>query len=593
MSRRPKCWFYMDTESRVESDAIGGAQVWRLGVVAHDHRKDGPDRWREPELDAFDTPAELWAWVDARCRPGERAIFIAHNLAFDLRIAQAFTILPAMGWTMDRIRLDTEQTQVRWRDGKRTLLMIDSLAWLPAALAKIGEDIGTPKEPLPEPDAPADEWLARCMGDVQILRAAWRLVLDWVRVEDLGCWQSSGASQAWSAWRHRFMTDRVLVHDDDAVRALERRACWGGRAEAWKMGRHGDGPYSEFDFQCAYLAIARDVLLPARPVGVVDRPTLAEVLALTERAAVLTRCHVTTDVPIVPAELDGMIVWPTGDFDTVLWDCELRLAVENGATVEPIEAVVYHRRPILKAFAEWLWPMATGEAPDCDPIVHRVAKHWARAIVGRFGVRYREWVPFGEAHGPDVMLRHVADTVTGEHYRLISIGDRTLREGEVLEGENAVPAVMGAVMAELRCRLWRSMMVAGLVHVLHVDTDGLIVDQVGTARLLESPIEGLRVKGEYPSVEIFATRQLWLDGIVRATGVPRRAKRIGPRTFRGEVWPQLSTSLLAGEHDAVRVVPRTVTLLGTERRRVDHGDGTTGSVRLVAGERPAETEVAV
>lgn len=575
VSRRPKCWIYLDTEAHDAPDATGSKQTWRLGVAAHDHRSEGADRWRPPEMETFATPADLWAWVDARTRSGERMVLIAHNLAYDLRIAQAFTILPALGWRLDRIRLDYEQGQVRWRRDGRTIQMVDSIAWVNAPLAVLADEVGMEKLELPAFDGPDDEWMQRCITDVAILRTVWRRILDWLHTEDLGTWQPSGASQAWSAWRHRFLTHRVLVHDDPDARDIERRAVWAGRAEAWRRGVLDDGAYHEVDFQCAYLAAARDCDMPTRPVGRKLDPTAGELERYLLNGRVLARVHVETDVPVLPVEMDGGICWPVGTYETVVWDPELRIAWEAGARVTVLEALVYKPEPALRAWAEWLWPLATDETGTVDPIVRRMAKHWARALVGRFGVRYRELVAFGDARGEDVSLVNVLDRDTKERYRLLMLGGDCWREGDMIEGENAVPSILGYVASETRARLWRAMVTAGLDELVHVDTDGMLVTDLGLERLAAAAIPGLRVKGSYRRVEVFATRQMVLDEQVRASGVPKRARRVGPQTFEATIWPQLSTSLAEGESGAVRLRRRQITLRGSDHRRVPTEGGRT------------------
>jgi hypothetical protein len=574
-SASPRCYVYLDTEAHRAPVDGGERQTWRLACTAHDHRRDGPDNWRDPERARHETPEQLWDWVTARCKVGERCVLVAHNLGYDLRISRAFYLLPALGWHADRVRIEDQSTMIRWRNGKRTLLMVDSLNWIPAPLAAIGDDLGMPKPDLPDEDDSDAAWWARCEADVTILRAAWRHVLAWCREQDCGMWQPSGAAQAWSCWRHRFMTHRVLVWPDADLRALERRACWAGRAEAWRVGTFDAGPYVEWDHVTQYLRIAEDYELPVSYGGYDTRPSLERALELADRIAVLSRCTVTTDVPTVPTELDGRIVWPVGRFDTVLWDCELRMALDAGARVDVHELHGYERAPALSEFARWLTPFAVGETPDVHPLTRRVAKHWSRALIGRFGVRYRQWNDYGDRLGDDVALHHVTDGTTGERFRLLMLADRALREGEPIEGENAVPSLLGYVMAVSRVQLWAAMTCAGLGNVLHVDTDGLIVTPAGDRRLRDRKLPGLRRKRAWSSLEVLGTRQLVLGGQLRIAGVSRASAREGVRTFAGDVWSTLGGDLAGADAGAVTVTARRWVLRELEHRRQVRRDGST------------------
>lgn len=575
VNRQPKCWVYLDTEAVITVDGDTQIQRWRLAVTAHDHRRGSHDDWREPEWAVHATPDDLWGWIDARARIGERMVVVAHNLAYDLRISDVFTHLPARGWTLDRIRLDAEQAQCRWRNGRRTILMIDSLSWFPVALEQIGNDLGIEKPALPDDGDPDAAWVDRCTQDVNILRIAWRRVLAWLHDDDIGNWQPTGAGQAWSAWRHRFMDHKVLVGDDQQLRELERRATWAGRSEAWRHGKQRAGPYTEWDLETAYLAIMRDCQIPVRPLAPApefDRESIEHFMSV---ACVLATVDVETDVPVVPCESPHGIYWPVGRFTTTVWDPELALLFAADAKVTVRAAYVYRRRPALQQFAQWLWPMVQPEYAEVDPIIHRVAKHWSRVIVGRFGVRYSTWEPYGETPQPSVGLQNVSDLRDDTVWRMLSVGDRVLRESETLEGENAVPSVMGWIMSETRARLWRALAAAGTENVLHCDTDGLLVNEAGSDRLAVSGQPGLRVKSQWRSAEVFGPRQIVLEGQLRAPGVPKRARRVGLNTWSGERWQGLATSLRAGTADRVNVQRATIRLLSTDHRRVHVRGGRT------------------
>lgn len=573
VNRQPKCWVFLDTEAVIARDGATETQTWRLAVTCHDHRRGSYDDWRDPQWAVHETAAALWEWVDDRARVGERMVVVAHNLAYDLRIGDVFTHLPRLGWRLDRIRLDSEQAQCRWRNGRRTILMVDSLSWLPVALAQIGDDIGIVKPPLPDDDDSTEAWVERCTQDVNILRTAWRRILAWLHDDDIGNWQPTGAGQAWSAWRHRFMEHKILVHADAELRAVERRAIWAGRSEAWRHGKLTAGPYTEWDLETAYLSIMRDCALPVMPLAPApefDREAIEHFMGL---ACVLATVEVETDVPLVPCESEHGIFWPVGRFTTQLWDPELRLLFEHDAKVRVLGTMVYRRRPALAQFAHWLTPLVDPSYAEQDALIHRVAKHWSRALVGRFGVRYTEWEHYGETPQPQVGLSSVSDLRDGTRWRMLSIGNEIRRESAVIEGENAAPQVLGWVMSETRARLWRAMQAAGAEHVLHCDTDGMLVDAEGSERLELAHVPGLRIKSAWERAEIFGPRQLVLGGQLRAPGVPRRARRVGLQTWSAERWQGLSASLRAGTPDRVRVQQATIRLLKTDHRRqhVKHG----------------------
>lgn len=567
VSRAPHCWIYLDTEAQQTQTPTGVVQRWEIGVTCHDHQGRKRGLWKEPEWAVHRTPLELWQWVDARVVKAGRTIVLAHNLGYDLRIADAFRILPHLGWTLDRLRADADQVSCRWRRGPQTILMVDTMAWWPVGLAQLGAELGIAKPPLPRANDPVEVWAQRCTTDVLILQAAWRRTLAFLWGEDCGTWQPTGAGQAWSAWRHKHYTHKVLAAEWPDVRPMERAACWAGRAEAWRHGRHTDGPFTEWDYASAYLSIMRECELPSRHMGRNWRPSLASIIAASKWHRVLCHVTVTTDVPVVPCQGTDGILWPVGTFQTVLWENELRLAVAEGARVTVHRADYYASEPVLAAFGEWLAGYVEAPRGSIDPVVQRLAKHWSRAVVGRFGVRYAAWHPLGDALDDGPRIDGFTDVDTGQHSAMLQVGGQAMILAELTEGENAAPAIMGWIMAECRVRLWDAMRAAGFDHILHVDTDGLLVDRTGDKRLGSARVPGLRRKGRYASVVVHGPRQLVLGRKLRASGIPRSSLRVSDRTWIGEVWPRLATSLRQGEPDNVAIRSRRFVLNGTDHRR--------------------------
>jgi hypothetical protein len=514
----------------------------------------------------------LWAWVDDRCRPKARTVVVAHNLAYDLRICRAFTLLPQMGWELTDVNLGRQRTFAKWKRDGRSLVMVDSYAWLPTSLEQIGAWCGIDKLALPDWADDDRAWIDRCRRDTEILSAATRRLVDWVRADDLGNWRPTGAGQAWSAFRHRFMAHRLLAHDDDDARTAERVSAWTGRCEVWRWGRGEGGPFSEWDYSAAYANVGADCELPVRLAGHAGQPSAERWHALTAKFAVLADVTVTTQTPTLPTRVDGRIVWPVGTFRTTVWENELSLALDHGADVTFHEVWWYRREPVLRDFCRWVLGVMRAREGCFDPVIVAAIKHWSRALIGRFGARWSEWQTYGEAPEEGLELCRVVNGSTGERYDLLHVGRTLKRETSKRESPDAVVSVMAWVMAECRVRLWRLTELAGPEHVWYMDTDGLIVDAEGSARLeLERPA-GLRLKGQWADVEILAPRQIILSSRLRAAGVPRTAVRVGESTWEGDVWETLTTALRASEADSVRISRRRVNISGRDARR-EHGAG--------------------
>lgn len=567
VTRVPRSYIYLDTEAHRTVIGRQETQTFRLAVAAYDTIRKDREGWKDRAWGQFVDVASLWGWVTAHCRRKARTVLVAHNLGYDLRIADAFTHLPALGWTFVAGNVGAGTCWFMFRNGDRTLCCVDSMSWVPTGLEKLGVLCGISKLDLPDEDDDEVAWFARCTRDVEILADVWRRLMAWVECDDLGNWKLSGAGQSWAAFRHRFMEHRLLVHEDDDARAAERAAAHTGRCEAWQHGKLTGGPYAEWDFTTAYAIIGRDCDVPVKLCGEMHAPTLAKVLDASRTRAVLCEVEVTTDEPVLPNRSEAGIRWPVGRVVTTCWDNELALAIRHGGRVHVVRAWIYRRAPALSGFCSWVLDGLDGTRADVDPVVQLALKHWSRALIGRTAAQWSRWEPWGEAPSADVMLSTCRDVPADETYALLQLGTQIIRQSAKPDNPDAMVAIMSWVMAESRVRLWKAMQVSGLSNVAYVDTDSLIVNSVGTTNLARAKIPGLRIKGEWTDLEILGPRQIIPGHQLRAAGVPVGAVRVADRAWEAGVWSGLASGLSRGSHDAVQVTHRRFELRGTDNRR--------------------------
>jgi hypothetical protein len=571
----PRRWVTLDTEAWRTTTAKGELQTFRLAVATFDHQKRKGDPWQPSDTGKFRAPEDLWRWVDDRCVDGKRTVLLAHNLAYDLRVGQAFDWLPKLGWTLEIIRLDSGSTWASWRCGARSLTMVDTVSWFGASVERLGELLGVAKLPLPT-DADDDAtWFDRCGVDVAILRCAWLRTLDWLEAGDFGTWKPTGAGQGWAAFRHRWMDTRILHHGVLGVAAAEREAAWTGRCEAWRWGPLPRGVWSEWDFTSAYAQVAADVDLPVRLTGHMGPVTARRALDGAPGRCSLIRCTITQATPVAPSRGPYGILWPVGTFSGWYWDVECAEVLRSGGQVECHEGWSYEAAPALRTWANWVLDVLEGPVDAVDPMARLVVKGWSRSLIGRFGSRWSEWAEYGEAHEPGVHLSTVRSEPEGRTFRMLTLGDRCIAEGATADADDGAVAVMSYVMTVSRLRVLAAMAVAGVDHLAYVDTDGVLVDEAGADRLRDAALPGLREKSRWRRVEVLGPRQLVLDGRLRAAGVSSRAVRVGPQSWAGEVWQGLGAALATNQTGAVAVTSRTWRLRGTDHRRAHCAGGLT------------------
>lgn len=583
--RIPRRHVVFDTESKFSLTGTTEIQSWRMGAAIR--FRYGLSTGDQAEASVFRSAGDLWQWVTEFCRPGQRTVVWAHNLGYDVRISECLNILPKLGWRLEWCNLDRNVSSMTWRSVRGTLVFADTWTWVPLKLGTVAPSVGLQKLSIPADIANHAHWEKYCMRDVEITYRVVSELLDYIGSEDLGNWQPTGAGMAYATWRHKFLAHKVLVHDDEQCIEAERAAMHTGRAEAWRHGKLSSGVWTEVDMRDAYIRIAAESSLPCKLKYNTGRITNAQYSELARDYRVLARCRVVCDTPVVPVSHGGRVIWPTGTFETWLWDTEISLLSEEGQEFTVLDSYCYTRAPILADWANWILGITGETGQSISPVVRTWAKHCGRALIGRLALRAPSWEPYGENPSGETGISYLTDAGTGVTHRLMHIGGQTLIETAREEGRDSLPQVTGWIMAECRARLWRAMRAAGTGHIAHVDTDSLLTDRTGLAQLRDAlgPLWGThwQVKGSYRRLIVYGPRNYRAGQVRKVAGVPRKAREVLPNVFTGEKWSGLASDLEAGRHNQVSITQGEWVMKTTDPRRLDAPGGQTFTVPVQVG----------
>lgn len=562
--------------------AVGAEQRWRLGVACYvvaEKNSPARERWAD-----YKSPARLWSDVSDHCRKDARTVLWAHNLGYDARISGVFEHLPRLGWRLVAHNITTKGSWLEWRRNGATLIMADSTTVFAQKIARIGQWFGIGKLDVEMAEEDDEVWLARCRRDVEILKTAMMAYLEWIEKADLGNWQMTGAGQSWAAFRHRFLTHKMTIHDDEEALHAERRAMWAGRCEAYWHGELRGQTVVEFDFTQSYVRIARDNPVPVKLLGPMPRGYDWRRIVDSTASALLAEVEIETDTPVVPASKDGRILWPIGRFTTTLWDVEIAAAVEAGAKVTVVKGWLYRLQPALREWANWTIERLESGDSETPAWQKSILKHWSRALIGRMAMTYNSWEQFGTVAQQRVARSRIVDIDTGEEYDMMQVGYDVWTDAGRVESPNSMPMVTGYIQAIARVRLWRVMQQLPPKTLLYVDTDSLLVTQQHRSIVEEvasSDIgEGLRLKRSWDGFAIYGPRQIVTGPQVRVSGVPTGAQQSGRGTYQGVVWDSLPGALSRGHTDRVIIRDREWHVLGTDHRRYSVGIGWTQPIRV-------------
>lgn len=581
-NRIPVRHVFIDTEAKKEHGREVEFQEWRCACATYATRK------RTGEYATYDRdyvdPETLWRDVSDFASGDGRTIVWCHNLAYDVRISDLFTVLPSLGWALNGHNISPRGTWLEWRRDGRTMVLCDSVSVFPAGIEQVGKWFGMAKPPLPREDSGMAEWLNRCRADTRILTTAVLGYLEWLKNDDMGNWQITGNAQAWAAFRHKFYTHKLTVHSDREALDAERRAMWAGRCEAYWHGKITGITILEYDYVQSYPTIARDYEVPVKLLGVIENPDAIWKVMRERTAAMLVECTVETEVPVVPAEHEGRILWPVGRFRTTLWDVEVRAAIEAGAEVTVHRGWAYRTAPALRAWGEWILGRL-GEDDQAVPAwMKAVLKHWSRSLIGRMAMTYQSWDYDGEVPWSRIESGYISEGNDGKLKEYIQIGNRMWLHAGKVEWQHSMPMVTGYIQAIARVQLWDILRQMPKGAVLYADTDSVYITEVDReeleALIAKTPNCTLRIKNAWESIEIHGPRQIVTGAQARISGIPKTAKLVEKGKFKGEIWESIGTALTMGRINRVQVKDRTWSIAGIDNRRRATDNGFTEAIRI-------------
>jgi hypothetical protein len=375
------------------------------------------------------------------------------------------------------------------------------------------------------------------------------------------------------------MTDPILVHDNsDAINA-ERAAMHTGRAEAWLWGKIDREKLWEYDWSNSYPRIAKDNELPSQLFGTVTSCTPRRLLELQRQYCVLADVSVSASSPCVPVSHGERTIWPTGNFRTILWNPELDVIRQDGEITEVHKVWLYKRAPVLRGWAEWILSQLGNLAGNVPPWLKLILKHWSRALIGRFGMRYKAWQHYATAPTSRIYCSELYDPESGQKSEIMQVGTDVFMLGELTEPSDACPQITSYVMSAARAKLWRVISQIGRDNCAYMDTDSIVVNINGHHAIQQAHSErdfaGLRSKGEYRRSHIYGPRSAVFAGKPVVAGMPKRPIKVAAHSYEGEIWRSAGEGIKRGEHDTVNVVSRSYTLrYNTNRRAFLDGGGT-------------------
>lgn len=559
------------------SNEDGEYHVLRLGVAVA-YRLEGIKRTRSAEI-LFRQSAQFWEFVSSRLSKDRPLWLYAHNMPFDLGAVGGWKVLASDKCEWDTAIFEHGIFFCRGTLEGFPIVLCDSGNYYKCRLATIGRAMGLPKMDMPSFSDSDSLWIPYCRNDVLVLAKGMDTLIQFWRTHELGPWQPTIASLAFSAFRHRFMRTKVLVHDYwDSLR-LERAAYYGGRVDTPYIGQVLESPIVEYDYSSLYPSTYLETF-PVRYDMFMINPKPYLLKELLTRRSILADVTLRTHDRTYPCRRGARVFHPHGDYRTVLPDAELRVAIESGH-VRYVHAVsVHHIDKVFAPYLDFFYPLKEKYGAEDNEAFRTICKYLLNALYGKTGQQTPRWIAWGD-DCRRVLERQYGlsegdlDEYAGRYMPMDGCSGTTTFKGipesipirnywgevEVqcgkTESRDSVPAIAATVTSYARLKLTAAQTAAGQGNWYYSDTDSVWVNTRGEQGLIDAGLTGhgeigrLERKRAFANLTVHGRKDYEAEEIIKIKGI-RNPKEPDPDGNYPQLhFPSALSQLRQKLHDGV------------------------------------------
>jgi len=486
------------------------SHAFRLGVAISGRYRDGTVSGRRTHY--IHSPTDFWELLDKFSGANFTTWVVAHNALFDLVVSNIADAFESGRYVIEWPRskrtrenncddnvhcktlcvIDSPPTIIACKNvatGGR-IVFVDTLNWFPVALSSLGSSLGLPKLPMPAFDDTDDAWRDYCERDTEIVLESFVELMRWVRENDMGMFRYTAPSQSMAAFRHRFMRHEIQIHDNAQIKKLERSGYFGGRTEVFKAGEIKQQVH-QLDVTSLYPHVMKAGNFPRALIEYEIQPRYTSNLPDIDWASCIAEVVLDTPHAIYPMRLDNAVLFPVGEFQTVLCGPELSQAIRQGRVKAIRSWSHYDCQPIFTEFVDGLWGLRLGYKQAGNELYDQFAKRIMNSLYGKFGQRSPGWVNVPGVIAPVPWSQWTkVDKVANTRHVYRSFGWQVQEKCEREEIDGTFVAISAFVSAAGRVYMNRIRGIAGNENVYYQGVDSIVCTDSGLDRLGVSGVIG-------------------------------------------------------------------------------------------------------
>jgi len=557
------CVFF-DTETRqIKIDANTVRHELLFGWSKY-IRRTSARKWTDGTWNRFDSTSQFCKYLTKCCRNKVKLYVWCHNTNFDLRVLRLPEALVELGWQLVSAIIDGPPTILHLRRGSKHIVLVDTLNIWRMSLEDLGNKVSLPKFSTPKSlrgsatnvdrvldpfatDSPSDDISIisedeYCRRDVEIISRAVTGWAEWLIDCDLGSFQLTAAGQAITAFRHRFMHDRILIDADlDALR-VARNSYHGARCEAGRIGYYHDD-FILLDVNSMYPYVMHDYEFPLRLRAFKRNIRVEDLFKLLDQYCICAHCRVVVEKPFLAVRHENKLVFPVGEFDAYLTTPDLKYLKEHGSIKWVHECSIYEKGAPFVEYVDYFYSrrldaLRAGQVTESNHF-----KLLLNAFYGKWGQNGLKYIKAGVCDPSLFETRSVVNFQTGLVHRTRFMGGIVTHILDEAESRESHPAIAAHVTAYARMIIWTLIRQIPPEHYFYCDTDSILIS-AECVKLFENGLDehrlgALKKVGQYADITIYGCKDLVLDGKATLKGVRKTAQKIDENTYSQERWSTL------------------------------------------------------
>jgi hypothetical protein len=544
--KRPALRVFFDSESDPEEDGTHSLYLICANFVDERRSLDENRDYLE------NSPgSRFWADVANFPQPGDRLLCYAHNAGYDVLATGGILELAKRGYLVQSWFEKGSVFMMEFKNHYASILVLSTTNFYAGTLKKLGELFGVPKMDFDVFSRNHAGAVPYCRQDVLIIKKAMEGYFDFIFSHNFGKVMNTISGQAFFTFRRCFMEHEIFIHNHEKVLKLERAGFYGGRVELFQRG-YIPCLVHYLDVNSMYPFCMRSYPVPVKYRYYRKKCSARQLSFFIQEYLVMARVVVKTDIPYYPFRKNNKLVFPIGEFETVLSTPELQIALDNGHITEIKEIALYDGAVIFENYIDTFYTMRRAAVDKGDTLHSTMYKLFMNGLYGKFGQLEEEWDRVSDAPYEDCKVEEVFNFATGEKETYKTFGGGRFKRGATYDAFNAFPAITAHVTAYARCLLFSYIEQAGRQNVFYCDTDSLFVNTEGFERLKNKIDPGLlgylKLEKESSDVYLHAPKDYVFGEERKQKGVKKGAICLNEEytEFEQQQWPKVMGQIRKG-----------------------------------------------